>query len=145
MAMTEMFQCKWCKDHKTIEEFAKHPGCRNGIDTGRCLKCKNAMSKASYHNSSREQKIFNRARSRSVKKGVPFTLDINLIEVPEVCPVFGTPFEEDYSIDRMEPHKGYTPDNVNIISLRANVVKGNATLEELEAIVAWMKSKKEVL
>lgn len=64
------------------------------------------------------------------------------IKVPDVCPVFGTPFNEDYSIDRMVPHIGYTPNNINIISLRANIVKGNASLEELEAVVAWMKSKK---
>lgn len=145
MEMTALFKCKWCKEFKSVKEFAKHPSCKNGIDTGRCLVCKNEMSKASYHNSTREKKIFNRARSRSVKKGVPFNLDVGLIVVPDVCPVFGTPFDGDESIDRMEPHKGYTPDNVNIISLRANVVKGNATLEELEAVVAWMKSKKPVL
>lgn len=142
MAMTEMFQCKWCEKFKTLEEFAKHPQCKNGIDTGRCLACKNEMSKASYYNSGREKKIFNRARSRSVKKGVPFSLTMEDIVVPEVCPVFGVPFDDDHSIDRMEPHKGYTSDNVNIISLRANTVKGNATPEELEAVVAWMRSKK---
>ena len=63
------------------------------------------------------------------------------IKVPEVCPVFGTPLGDDASIDRFIPSEGYVAGNIHIISLRANVVKGNATLEELEAVVAWMKSK----
>lgn len=140
--MTEMVKCKHCLKWKVVEEFSKHSGCKGGIDRSRCLQCKNEMSKASYHNSTREKKILNRARSRAAKKGIPFELQESDINVPECCPVFGTPFDNDESIDRMEPSRGYVPDNINIISLRANVVKGNATLEELEAVVAWMKSKK---
>lgn len=138
----KLAQCKHCERWKVLDEFSKHGGCKGGIDRGRCLQCKNEMSKASYHNSTREKKILNRARSRAAKRGVPFRLLEADIEVPECCPVFGTPFDNDESIDRLEPNKGYVPDNINIISLRANVVKGNATLEELEAVVAWMKSKK---
>lgn len=137
-----LHQCKYCECWKFLDEFSKHSGCKEGIDRSRCLQCKNEMSKASYHNSTREKKILNRARSRAAKRGIPFELQEGDIVVPKCCPVFGTPFDSDESIDRMEPGRGYVPDNINIISLRANVVKGNATLEELEAVVAWMKSKK---
>lgn len=142
MMPNNFYQCKCCEVWKYIDKFPKHPDCKGGIDRSRCLQCKNEMSKASYHNSTREKKILNRARSRAAKRGVPFELQERDIYVPEFCPVFGTPFNNDESIDRMEPSRGYVPDNINIISLRANVVKGNATLEELEAVVAWMKSKK---
>lgn len=135
-------QCTKCEEWKAIDAFPKHPDCLYGRDTSRCLLCKNKASRESYRNSSREKKILNRAKSRATKRGIPFSINENDITVPDVCPVFGTPLDGDQSIDRFEPDKGYIPGNVNVISLRANVVKGNATLEELEAVVAWMKSKK---
>ncbi|MND20254.1 hypothetical protein D3C87_1259340 [compost metagenome] len=135
------YQCKCCEGWKFLDEFPKHNSCKGGIDRSRCLQCKNEMSKASYHDSTREKKIFNRARSRAAKRGIEFDMSIEDIVVPDLCPVFGTPLDDDASIDRFIPSEGYVADNIHIISLRANVVKGNATLEELEAVVAWMKSK----
>jgi hypothetical protein len=48
------------------------------------------------------------------------------------------------SIDRIDPSKGYTPDNVWLISQRANRIKNDATPEELkliaEAVAERMKS-----
>ena len=35
------------------------------------------------------------------------------------------------SLDRIDSSKGYTPDNVWVISRRANIIKHDATLEEL--------------
>lgn len=38
------------------------------------------------------------------------------------------------SIDRLDPKKGYTPENVWIVSYRANRIKSDATLEEMEEL-----------
>jgi len=43
------------------------------------------------------------------------------------------------SVDRIDPTKGYIKGNVEVISWRANHLKNNATVEELEAIVNYMK------
>jgi len=39
------------------------------------------------------------------------------------------------TLDRIDPAKGYTLGNVQILSFRANTIKGDATLEELKQIV----------
>lgn len=68
------------------------------------------------------------------------------IEWPSVCPVLG--IRLDYNahrssdnspqIDRVDNSKGYTRDNVKVISRRANILKSDATLDELKAIVNYV-------
>ena len=63
------------------------------------------------------------------------------------CPIFGMKLEfnnagfreNSPSIDRIDSSKGYTTDNIQIISWKANRIKSYATVEELEIIVAYMK------
>ncbi len=83
------------------------------------------------------------------KHGIEFTIKItDLLPLPKVCPVLGIPlnYGERYigrdhwpSVDRRDPKKGYTPGNIAIMSYRANRMKNNSTLEEMENLVAWMK------
>jgi hypothetical protein len=35
------------------------------------------------------------------------------------------------SLDRIDPNKGYTKDNIQIISVRANAMKSNAQIKDL--------------
>ncbi len=42
------------------------------------------------------------------------------------------------SLDRLDNTLGYIPGNVQVISWKANQIKSNATLQELQAIVAWL-------
>ena len=63
------------------------------------------------------------------------------------CPIFGMKLEfnsagfreNSPSIDRVDSTKGYTPDNIQIISWKANRIKGYATLQELEMLMAYLK------
>ena len=66
--------------------------------------------------------------------------------IPENCPVLGIPLDSSSgdnvpSVDRFDPSKGYTPDNVNVISNRANSLKNNATVEEIEQLYNWVKDQ----
>lgn len=84
-------------------------------------------------------KICSRARYRAKQIGVEFDLHFTDIELPTHCPVFG--LELDYaatkqcdnspSIDRVDSTKGYTKDNIWIVSWKFNSLKKNATLQEL--------------
>lgn len=71
------------------------------------------------------------------------------ITIPEVCPVLGIPIfleqqgkahENSPSLDRFDSSRGYTKDNINVISWKANRLKNNGTLEDFEKIVEWMKN-----
>ena len=43
------------------------------------------------------------------------------------------------SLDCIIPELGYVPGNVAVISRRANTIKNDATIEELELVLAYMK------
>lgn len=86
-------------------------------------------------------------KARCIKRGIPFDMRQEDLVVPEVCPVLGIPLvvgkgsfsDNSPSVDRLVPSLGYVTGNVRIISYRANAIKRDATLEELEAIVAYLR------
>jgi hypothetical protein len=98
--------------------------------------------------------ILRQVKYRSSIKGIDFALtedQMNAI-TPDVCPVLGMklewsngkgPLQDDSpSIDRVNPHGGYTIDNVQVISWRANHLKSDATLDELEKITSYYRAHK---
>jgi hypothetical protein len=89
-------------------------------------------------------------KARAKKIGVEFSLDAAQVETPKFCPVLG--IELTYglgtgirknphaaSLDRIVGSRGYSNGNVRVISLRANVIKSDATLEELRALVKYLE------
>jgi hypothetical protein len=44
------------------------------------------------------------------------------------------------SLDRIVPEKGYVRDNVLVVSYRANRIKNDATISELQQIAAFYKT-----
>lgn len=87
------------------------------------------------------------AKSRAKKFDLPFALSRADILVPERCPVLGTALdfsggeETVPSLDKMIPTLGYVPGNVSVISLRANRLKSDATVQELINILDYMLAK----
>jgi hypothetical protein len=82
------------------------------------------------------------------KEGIPYDITVDdLRPFPLSCPVLGIPINwmstggsknDSPSIDRVIPDKGYTKGNVRLISQKANRLKQNASLTELEAIVRYI-------
>lgn len=92
--------------------------------------------------------LFEGAKRRAKQYSLPFTIAIDDIIIPELCPVLGIPIviggkaNDPHlpSLDRNIPELGYTPDNITVMSLRANSLKKNATLEEVTALYEWFTS-----
>lgn len=102
----------------------------------------------SYYARNRKVYLVKQASRRATSLGVPFGITVDDIEIPDVCPVLGIEIRIDArggfnpsspSLDRVIPELGYVPGNVRVISNRANLLKRDATLAELEALVAYVR------
>lgn len=109
-----------------------------------------------YYRRKPENRMLNRARARAKKQGFEFNLTEEDIKIPTHCPLLGIELfiaegrravkDNSASLDRIDSSKGYIKGNVWVISHRANTIKSNATLEEIEMLVTnWKKLRKEKL
>lgn len=83
--------------------------------------------------------MFINAKKRAKELVLPFNLDLEDILIPTVCPLLGITIEKGVgtytdnspTLDRIFPHLGYVKGNVWVVSMRANRIKQDASLEEL--------------
>lgn len=95
-----------------------------------------------------EWKMHQRAKIRSKELNREFTIEVSDIIIPDVCPILGIPlnmnsgrsgaFKNSPSLDRIDNYKGYTKDNIQVVSQMANAMKGRATNEELHKLAMWI-------
>lgn len=96
--------------------------------------------------------LFSRVKGRAKYKGMEFNISKEDIVIPEKCPVLGIPlyFSKGHnrgntpSVDRIDNAKGYVKGNVAVISMKANALKKNATIEELKSILAYMEQHRKL-
>lgn len=78
-----------------------------------------------------------RAQQRAHKKNIPFSITLDDLFVPEVCPYLEIPLtgkgieDNSPSLDRIIPELGYVPGNIEIISMLANRMKNSANPDQL--------------
>lgn len=97
-----------------------------------------------------EHKLWEDAKKRAKKKGIEFTILLGDIVIPTECPVFnillergdGERTDASPSLDRIDPNRGYVKENIWVISWRANHIKSNSSLEELEKLVSVLRQKR---
>jgi hypothetical protein len=107
-----------------------------------------------WHRNNPQRSYLLAAKRRAKTLGVSFNLTEEDIVFPDMCPALGIPIILDKtsgprvrtdntpSLDRIIPELGYTKGNVEIVSWRANRLKNDAKLYELEKLVAYMKDRK---
>jgi hypothetical protein len=107
-----------------------------------------------FHGLSRslEIKLYNTAKIRARKKNIEFTIKVTDIKIPELCPIFGIQLDNTWggvnqnnknrsnkpSLDRLDPRKGYTSDNIIVICYRANMIKGDGFPDEHRKIANFL-------
>ncbi len=110
---------------------------------GDCKDCAQAKSRQWCVDHPKEIMIRN-AKNRSLKTGCPFDITAKDFEIPEVCPVLNIPMvrgvgknsvdDNSPSLDKIVPSLGYVKGNIRVISYRANVLKSDATPEEINML-----------
>ena len=155
-------KCTRCGELKSLSEFHKDRNAKSGIRSS-CKSCilfyvkkfHNSMTPSEY----RSYRMYNSAKCRAKKKGMEFTIEMADIQVPETCPCLGIPLEitgyvqdENHkgspnspSLDRIDSSKGYTPDNIWVVSHRANTIMSNATPKELKLIYKALDAKLSII
>jgi hypothetical protein len=87
-----------------------------------------------------EYLIWYRAKNNAKEKSLEFNLEVEDITIPTLCPYLGVELLTEsnqsrnpnyFSIDRVDSTKGYVKGNIQIISLLANTMKNNATINQL--------------
>jgi hypothetical protein len=111
---------------------------------GNCPDCRRIRGRRSRANNT-ERGMFQDARRRAAKRSLPCTITEADIIIPEFCPLLGIKLERSAdghggpsspSLDKINPALGYVPGNVWVISNRANTLKSDATLRELQTLVS---------
>lgn len=106
---------------------------------------KNRESRSKYEQeywSSRwEEYMWKQAKRRSARSGLDFDIDVSDIVIPTHCPYLGIEITKIFgqgvvwsnpSLDRIDNNKGYIKGNVQVLSRRANSVKQDLSLKELQ-------------
>ena len=140
--------CTKCRQLLPLASYTKGP------DRGYRYQCKNCNNNYQLNSSRRSD---NSARYYSKRKqnnpalfmwkqakhraqydydNMVFEIEVTDIVLPEMCPYMGVGFlpldkKYGYSLDRIDSTKGYTKDNIQVISRIANIMKNNATEQEL--------------
>lgn len=112
-----------------------------------------------YHNNSTyytswqkdnvNSRLYSIAKSRAKKRGIEFNITKEDIFIPTHCPILGIELQmnqgsgaggkkNSYSLDRIDPTKGYIKGNIQVISNLANTMKSYANPEELIAFAEWV-------
>lgn len=151
-----VLHCSACKEYLPITSFyvlknGRGRRCVNGEKRNSiCSKC--SITKTMGRPI--EQRIYDAAKARAKRRGLPFDIELSDVQIPTHCPVLGIPLRSvvgcgmgsikarnnSPSIDRIDNNKGYVKGNTIIISMRANNLKSDGTLEEIFAIADFFRN-----
>lgn len=115
--------------------------------TSKMTLCKSCNSER-VKSQTPEWKMHQRAKQRALKTGREFSIDLKDIVIPDICPVLGIEinmnsgksgaYRNSPSLDRIDNDKGYTKNNIQVISQLANAMKCHASIKELQKFADWV-------
>ena len=133
--------CTMCKIEKSFFQFGnKKSGwvdLQGDTHKWHCRAC-DVKYNAQLHAKTPFNRLFHLAKRRAKEKNMEFTLTKDIVKAKfpkdNKCPVTKKPFlyglENKHfnpTIDRIDNNKGYTPENIMIVSYRVNSIKRDTT------------------
>ena len=155
--------CKACEKILHFKSFRKIKANKTGPNKGRfqgwtdseggkrfttCSQCEKDQFNKRYRVNPIPQ-LISGFRNRAKKQNVPFNLTVDdmkdlIKNAADICPALGVKMKiaklyannSNYSpsFDRIDPKKGYTKNNIVIVSNRANRIKSDATVDEIRKV-----------
>ena len=153
----KLYKCSICGEWLPKENFYKYGDgnnsykYRDGLDK-RCCSCKlkqNKQAKAKYSDEKRLMKLLQErwfgARDRAKSKNIPFNIEKEdlkrlwddqcglcaISKIPMTYAIDSGRIFTNISIDQINPHLGYTKDNVQLVCMAVNQMKSDMSKEEL--------------
>lgn len=151
--------CVDCKDLLPVCNFyAIKSGRKTILGTKIAAACP-SCSNERYKTLDPRLKLYYGARKRASDFGLEFSLLPDDIRIPETCPIRGTKITDGTgsgpqrsslnfdspSLDRVNNQRGYTPENVRVVSRKANLIKSNASCPEIIRIILYMLDNQQAL
>lgn len=133
-------RCKLCEKQRAKERYLKDPTYRE----------KRCSGEKAYRRTPKalKSRLLSYSKKRAKQKNIEHNITEDDIELPEYCPIFKnmklesnskTIKDNSYTIDRIDPKKGYVRGNVKVISSKANRLKNNMSLEEILLLAEYIK------
>ena len=147
-------RCSKCKEYKLFSDFGKLSHTKDKLQY-QCKECVSAYKEKNkekmdrwyreHRSKTKDSQALRCIKHRAKLKELEFDLVLEDINSFDKCPVFGWELERGTrgnknspSVDRIDPTKGYTKDNIQILSSLANLMKQDATPEELLMFADWV-------
>jgi hypothetical protein len=132
-------KCKHCNITKSINEIVKMKKNKDGYGS----TCKSCMKLASdkFRNENPIKQMISCTKSSAKKRGIYFDLKKEDLIIPKFCPYIGVELKFSVgnglrccapTIDRIDNLKGYTKENIMVISHQANRLKSELSINELK-------------
>jgi hypothetical protein len=146
-------KCADCNNMLLLKNFHRNTQQLSGYSCY-CKDCTKQKNKKKYSKSSKDhvwklEQTLKASKERAARKNLEHTLTLEQLTLlypkDNLCPIFGTelqwgfPKDTSPSLDRIDSTKGYTYENCQIISNKANRIKSDATPIELELLVKYLK------
>jgi hypothetical protein len=130
-------RCSKCRKLYPLPRFGRHPSY--------CKPCNSVYQRDVVLKDPR-RRLWLSSYQNAKARGIEHSIRPKQIKLPPTCKYLGITIDyrraserrrlrsyDAPSIDRINPARGYTPDNVQVISDLANRMKQNATVEQLLA------------
>ena len=152
LGLYRYYNGKPCKKGHMSQKYVSNMGCVE------CRNIKNKSLEQRKHSKEKYEELCSkyikamwwRAKKRSERKNIDFNIELEDIIIPDVCPVFGFKFEvsigkgptdKSPSLDRINPSKGYVKGNIQVISFKANRIKTDCDIKDIEIVLDFLKKQ----